>query len=264
VEPPSLHSINDIKLTLYSNIKIPKEISHIIRGCVICPNGKMLFTDRSSMKLVILNNDGTLDKKITCSPNYPYDVTFIDDSTVAVSTAGGVRIINIDTKCTERVIKTTGGYYGIAYHKGTLLWCSESRGLIKIELSDDRIITLVEDVKLRAESFVTTFGDKIFQTNLLNNSVTCYALNGEKLWEFNDESVLRQPIGVAVDNNCNIYVTSYYYQKVIVLSPDGKQWRQLLDHNDGMSGPYAISIDRTTNNILITNSGVLSYIIFPK
>jgi hypothetical protein len=41
--------------------------------------------------------------------------------------------------------------------------------------------------------------------------------------------------------------------KVIVLSPDGKQWRQLLDQNDGMSGPCGISIDRTTNNILITS-----------
>ena len=123
----------------------------------------------------------------------------------------------------------------------------------KIELSDGRITTLVEDVKLSGESFVTTLGDKIFQTHPVNNSVTCYTINGEKLWEFNDASVLRQPIGVAVDNNCNIYVTSFYYSKVIVLSPDGKQWRQLLDQNDGMSGPYGISIDKTTNNILITS-----------
>jgi hypothetical protein len=102
--------------------------------------------------------------------------------------------------------------------------------LIKIGLSDDRITTLVEDVKLPTELFVITFGDKIFQTNYVNNSGTCYTINGEKLWEFNDESVLGQPVGV-----------------------DGKQWRQLLDHNDGMSCPYGISIDRTTNNILISN-----------
>jgi DNA-binding beta-propeller fold protein YncE len=125
--------------------------------------------------------------------------------------------------------------------------------LNKIELSDGRITTLVKDVKLSDESFVTTFGDKIFQASHLNSRVTCYTINGEKLWEFKDESVLRGPVGVAVDNNCNIYVTSYNYNKVIVLSPDGKQWRQLLDQNDGMSGPYGISIDRTTNNILITN-----------
>jgi hypothetical protein len=265
VEPPTLHSINDIKLTLYSNIKIPKEISHRSRGCVICPNGKMLFTDSINQKLVILNNDGTLDKEITCSPYHPRDVTLIDDSTVAVSTSGDIRIINIDIKRTERVIKTTSMCYGIAYHKGALLWCEESRGLIKMELSDDRITTLVEDVKLPADSFVTTFGDKIFQTNHNNTSVTCYTINGEKLWEFNDASVLRQPIGVAVDNNCNIYVTSYYYNKVIVLSPDGKQWRQLLDQNDGMSCPYGIYIDKTTNNILIINHKAPAFcIIFPK
>jgi hypothetical protein len=260
VEHPSLHSINDIKLTLYSNIKMPKEISHRSRGCVICPNGKMLFTHNKNQNLVILNNDGTLDKEITCSPYNSRDVTLIDDSTVAVSTSGDIRIINIDTKRTVRVIKTTGSCYGIAYHKGTLLLCEKSKRLIKIELSDGRITTLAKDVKLPAGSFVTTFGDKLFQVNKINHSVTCYTINGEKLWEFKDESVLRTPICVAVDNNCNIYVTSYYYSKVIVLSPDGKQWRQLLDQNDGMSGPYGISIDRTTNNILIINHNAPSFL----
>jgi hypothetical protein len=112
---PILYLVSRIKLTLYSNIKIPKEISHRSRGCVICPNGKMLFPDNSYKNLFILNNDGTLDKEITCSPYDPRDVTLIDDSTVAVSTSGDVRIINIDTKCTERVIKTTSSCYGIEY-----------------------------------------------------------------------------------------------------------------------------------------------------
>ena len=253
-EPPSLHSINDIKLTLYSKVNIPIELSNSMTGCVICPNGKMLLTDKSSKQnLVILNNDGTLDKVITCSPYYPHDVTLIDESTVAVSTSGGICIINIDTKRTERVIKTTERCYGIAYYAGTLLLCEGSRGLNKMELSDDRITTLVEDDMLPPGSFVTTFGDKIFQTNHANESVICYTINGEKLWEFKDESVMRQPAGVAVDNNCNIYVISHYYNKVIVLSPDGKQWKQLLDENDGLIRPYAISIEKTTNNILITN-----------
>jgi hypothetical protein len=69
--------------------------------------------------------------------------------------------------------------------------------LNKVELSDDIITTLVKDLKLSDQSFVTIFGDKIFQTNNINHSVTCYAINGEKLWEFRDESVLRTPVGVA-------------------------------------------------------------------
>jgi hypothetical protein len=184
----------------------------------------------------------------------------IDDSTVAVSTSNDIRIINIDTKRTEGVIETTSRCYGIAYHKGTLLLCEESKGLIKIELSDGRITTLVEDVTLPVESFATTFRDKIFQTNHINNSETCYTINGEKLWECKDKSVLGEPLGVAVDNNCNIYVISYYYKKVIVLSQDGKQWRQLLDQNDGMSCPYGIYIDKTTSNILINNYSASAFL----
>ena len=89
MEIPSLHSITDIKLTLHSNINIPKEITTSGRRCLICSSGKMIFTDTSlKNKRVILNNDGTLNKEITCSPYYPRDVTFlIDVSTVAVSTS---------------------------------------------------------------------------------------------------------------------------------------------------------------------------------
>ena len=222
----------------------------------------MLFTDNNKQKLAILNNDGTLDKEITCSPHHPRDVTLIDYSTVAVSTSKDIRIINIDTKQTERVIKTTDRCYGITYHKGTLLWCEGSRGLNKIELSDGRITTLVEDVMLSNESFVTTFGDKIFQTKHAYNSVTCYAINGEKLWEFKDESVLMTPVGLAVDNNCNIYVASFGNNKVIVLSQDGKQWRPLLDQNDGLSGPYGIYIDKKTNKVLVTNYYVPAFLYY--
>jgi hypothetical protein len=43
----------------------------------------------------------------------------------------------------------------------------ESRGLNKIGLSDDRITTLFEDVKLPDQSFLTTFGDKIFSEHVI-------------------------------------------------------------------------------------------------
>jgi hypothetical protein len=56
--------------------------------------GKMIFTNNSSKQgLVILNNDGTFDKEIKCSPQQSHDLTFIDDSTVAVSTSNDIRVI---------------------------------------------------------------------------------------------------------------------------------------------------------------------------
>jgi hypothetical protein len=76
-----------------------------ITGCIVSPNGKVILLDcYSNSKLVILNDDGTLDKEITCSMGYSFDVTYLDDRTVAMSTWNGIEIINIDTKKTERRI----------------------------------------------------------------------------------------------------------------------------------------------------------------
>jgi hypothetical protein len=52
-------------------------------------------------RLVILNDDGTLDKVIPCSLGHPFDVTYLDDRTVAVSTSKGIKIINISLRITS-------------------------------------------------------------------------------------------------------------------------------------------------------------------
>jgi hypothetical protein len=98
IQHPFVKSINDIKLTLHTTFNIPNGKDNIeIRGCIVCPNGKMIFVDRSNNKLVILNDDGTLYKVITCSLDKPLDVTCLDDTTLAVSAYNGIEIININS-----------------------------------------------------------------------------------------------------------------------------------------------------------------------
>jgi hypothetical protein len=69
---------------------------HLVIAMLLIPFGK----------LVILNGDGTLHTEITCSPSNPFDVTCLDDTTVAVSTIYGIEIIDINSTKTERRIKT--------------------------------------------------------------------------------------------------------------------------------------------------------------
>jgi hypothetical protein len=48
---------------------------------MLCPNGKMILVDwNNNRRLVILNDDGTLDKEISCPQFYPFDVTYLDDA----------------------------------------------------------------------------------------------------------------------------------------------------------------------------------------
>jgi hypothetical protein len=108
IQPPSVKSINDIKLTLHTTFDIPKvKGNNAITGCIVCPNGKMIFVDYYNRRIAILNEDSTLDNEITCSLCYAFDVTCLDDTTAAVSTDNGIEIININSTKTGRCIKTS-------------------------------------------------------------------------------------------------------------------------------------------------------------
>jgi DNA-binding beta-propeller fold protein YncE len=254
MQPPSVKSINDIKLTLHATFDIPKiKGNYAITGCIVSPNGKMIFVSYgyTNQRLNIINEDGTLDKVITRSLVRPFDITCLDDTTVAVSTNNGIEIINIDSIKTERRIQTSKQCRGITYHNGVLLWCELQRGIQMMQLSDDRVTTLVKQSNLSYNSYITTCGDKIYQTNI--STVTCYTMKGEKLWEFKGESVLNGPHGVTVDNNSNVYVTVYSSRKVVVLEPDGRQGRQLISSEDGLNGPIGLYFDKSKNCLLVTN-----------
>jgi hypothetical protein len=170
-----------------------------------------------------------------------------------VSTNNGIEIINIDTKKTERCISTSQCCYGITYHNGVLLWCEEQRGIQMMKLSDDRSTTFVKQSNLQNHSYITTCREKIYQTNRKTKTVTCYTIKGDKLWEFKDESVLTDPWGVTVDNNGNVYVTSYSSNSVVVIEPDGRQGRKILSSDDGLKLPTGIYFDTSKNCLLVTN-----------
>jgi DNA-binding beta-propeller fold protein YncE len=255
IQHPSVKSMNDIKLTLHTTFNIPNgKGGTCITGCIACPNGKIIFVDwLHNSRLVILNDDGTLDKVITCSLWEPCDVTCLDDTTVAVSTNNGIEIININSTKTERRIKTSKPCDGITHHNGVLLWCETHRGIQMMRLSDDRVTTLVKQDNLSYNSYITTSGDKIYQTNYRTGTVTCYTIKGEHLWEYSKRSVLIGPCGLTVDTNYNVYVTSLYSNTVVVLEPNGIQGRQLINSDDRLNNPTGIYFDKSKNCLLVVN-----------
>ena len=122
-----------------------------------------------------------------------------------------------------------------------------------MKLSDERVTTLVEQFKLPYFSYIAACGDKIYQTNYNTSTVTCYTMKGEMLWEYKDVSVLKDPWDVTVDNNHNVYVTSYTCNSVLVLGPDGRQGRRLISSPDELGGPSVLHFDKSKNRLLVTN-----------
>ena len=80
-------------------------------------------------------------------------------------------------------------------------------------------------------------------------------MNGKVQWEFYDIEVLDVPVDITTDNNNNIYVVGQSSHNVVVISPDGQNYKILLSDRDGINLPCGIHCDRASNQLLLTSEG---------
>lgn len=66
-----------------------------------------------------------------------------------------------------------------------------------------------------------------FYTHANENRVSCCLYSGEPVWEFKNETVLKNPRGITVDNKGNVFVVGMDSGNILVISSDGKQYQQI-------------------------------------
>jgi DNA-binding beta-propeller fold protein YncE len=188
-------------------------------------------------------------------------VTCIDDTRLAISNGDNhqISILNIASKEIEKIINTSYWCYGITQNEGSLLLCEGSRGISRVQVSDNSIPLLVKQETFPNGAYVITSGDNIYHTNT-TNKVSCHKINGDKLWEFQDVAIIRTPLGIAVDRDFNVYVASLGSNSVVVISPDGKRCRTVLGESDGIDKPTAIYFDKVKNNLVVCNENGTAFL----
>jgi DNA-binding beta-propeller fold protein YncE len=55
-------------------------------------------------------------------------------------------------------------------------------------------------------------------------------------------TTLRNPAGIALDKNRNVYVAGRSTNNVVVLSPDGSNCREILTQSDGLYRPFSLQV----------------------
>jgi sugar lactone lactonase YvrE len=227
-----------------------------ITGCSILTGGKMAFINYCPSFLLILNVDGSQECKVSLQIMNALDVACIDQNTAAVTSPFGkfIHLVDLNTGQTVNSINTNTACGGITSTNGMLVFCAIGKGLRKVDLKDENI---VEIVAFAADfwSRVTSFNDKLYYTtDSIRSEVMCCDINGTILWTFTDTSVLKTPRSISVDDYGNVYVIDANPVNVIVISPDGKEHRQLLSKADRLENPRALQYDRQTRQLLVANA----------
>ena len=254
LSPP--RSLENIQLNLKQKINTK---GTDITGCSLLPDGSMVFSCYSSSIVRFINKEGIelfqIGKDKTGSRTY--DTVYIkDNNSVAVSSGGGgkrcITIIDIESKKVMTTILMDTYMCGMAVRGRNIYYCAWDKGLRVLNLSDRSVSDIISS-DMSNVCYVATFGDKLYYTNTNTNTVTCCDFRGTTQWQFKDERVLQGPRGISVDNDGNVYVVGCHSSKVMVISPDGQRHRQLLSPMDGLSAPYALDYDKSTNMLLVVN-----------
>jgi DNA-binding beta-propeller fold protein YncE len=96
-------------------------------------------------------------------------------------------------------------------------------------------------------TYITSDNNYTYHSNTHTNSVVCYDFNGVKKWCYRND-LLKEPKGITVDSNSNIYVAGSKSNNVVVISPDGKRAKQsdrLLVLDDIILPVVSVTITRS-------------------
>ncbi|XP_063399730.1 uncharacterized protein LOC134684374 [Mytilus trossulus] len=257
-----IKSIADIKSCLMKTLKPEfKDIG----GIVVLPNGNIALTEYSDYNVLVFSTDGKILSTISVKPASAFDVTYIDNKTVATTSNMGIRngvnLIDIHTEKITQYIPTTYPCYGIKYYNESLFVCAGKKGIFKLSPDDSSSIAILE-CDLPSWSYIEIFDNKIYCTYDETKSVMCCDMNGRVIWKFKDENILKLPRGIAVDNYGNVYVACFTLHSIVVISHDGQQNRQLLSNADGLYYPYGMHFDRRNNRVLIGNQSRTHICVF--
>ena len=257
LSPPML--VENIQLKLKQKIKTDGK--HI-RGCSLLPDGRMVISCSDTNTVSFINKEGVelfqigKNKTGICT----YDTVYIkDNNSVAVSSGrGNIAIIDIESLKVMITISMDTDIYGMAIRCKTIYYCTPNSGLKMLNLTDKSISDITNNNMLGV-LYVATSGDKLFYTNTNTHSVTCCDLHGATQWKFKDERILQCPRGISVDNDGNVYVVGNRSNNVVVISPDGQRHRTLLSFKDGLSYPFVLDYDRSTNMLLVVNDSSVHF-----
>ncbi|CAG2201517.1 unnamed protein product [Mytilus edulis] len=237
---------------------MPKYPVHI-SGCQILPNSDIVFVDQEKNSLLLFNNAGVFVKEIMTFINTPSDICYVREREVAVTLIDRQKIFIIDVERNKVVRRTDvdGRCCGICTYEQMMYVIVDANSVFTLDfdLNIEKLIPIVT----KSLSRIAVFGDRLYCTHSIDNSVVCYSKEGEKLWSFNDE--IRFPFGIDIDTNGYVYVACNGSNSIITLSQDGTKIKVIMSEDSGVNKPLALNIDRELSVLVFSNENGDSFFL---
>ena len=235
-----------------------------ITGCDILPDGKLVFTYQAGKRLLMFSNNGNYENDIVRFSGTPFEVSYTGENIVAVTIFDKreVVFVNVITNTITNTVDIGHKCWGTDFTMDRLAIRVIQRPTSNHIVYLDHKGKLIDRVKIPGNNsaHISLRDDTIQCTDWKTHTIYCYTLTGQQTWTFKDENVLREPMGIALDKHRNVYVAGKGTNNVVVLSPDGKNCKQILTKSDGLNKPISLRINIDRSELLVCNENGLAFL----
>lgn len=228
------------------SITLSKNEALNIYDCLKVGN-MLVFTDYNYNKLMLCNADSTDLHHISVSYT-PHYITKLDNSTVAVSCYYNktILIINISKGVVTSRISTSDLCRGISYNDNNLYVVIGGCILHVMNLTGK----IIRTIPLPSDTIfdITVDRDRLVFVEYI--SIYCCSLDGNLIWKFENEKY-QDFRRVTTDSEGNVYVTDLNTNTVVVVSADGRQYREILTESNGLNCPRGIYFEKPENVLVV-------------
>ena len=247
------------ELTKRTTVNCPTDNTGCVclRGCDILPDGKLVFADREGKRLLMFSNKGNYEKDIVQLSGLPFEASYTGENVVAATiyNTHEVVFVNVMTNTIINTVDIGHRCYGTDFNMNRLAIRVVPKYLSSYIVYLDPEGTLIDRINVSGwtSASISLRDDTIKCTDRVANTIYCYTLTGQNIWAFKDKNVIRKPIGIALDKNRNIYVAGNETNNVVVLSPDGKNCKEIVTKSDGLYEPWSLRINIDRDELLVCN-----------
>lgn len=256
-------SIDNINVKIESRIHIKNQPNdHIINGSTMLPNGDCVFVEYNNCRYTdrVIRVTGERKPRLTKWEFIPngsiYDISVVNENTLAVSGCHfgkpKIFVVDFNTDTIVNTLVTDNTYYSLTSSENVILGI-DYNGIYSTDVKSNRTNLIMSETFQVGESSITLFMEKIFVSNR-NGYVVCCDMSGNVEWKFKEESLLKKPTGIAVDNHGNVFVADKESETVVVISPCGLHCRKVLDKTDGLANPRSLYFNKKLNCLVVCNS----------
>lgn len=252
-------SLEDCTASVTNSFSICEDPSSDIGGCTYLYNGLLMIGNRLKNSLQQYDPNGTLTAELPLAGK-PWDVCLVNPFTVGVSLPSNkpwnmsyvstIAIVDTIHMKTVKEITIHSKIYGVAYGEEKFyVACVTEVKILNLKGESVHVIR-VPNACIRQ---VCTDKGRLMFSDWNHNSIQCFGRDGIEVFTFT-HPLMKGPVGISVDYENNIYVTSFISNNVHQLTPDGQLNRILLNKDDGIKEPRAICLQKYNNRFVVCDS----------